>query len=142
MTDKTRGRGRPAFSPSIEQRQTVEQMKYCGESENVIARALKIDVDTLRKHFVEELGDGHASRRREVIGMLFSSARSGNVSAIRKLEEQGRAAGAAEAIERRSDPTPKTEKLGKKEERQQAAERVGGIFTPPEPPKLVVSNGR
>jgi hypothetical protein len=31
-------------------------------------------------------------------------------------------------------------KLGKKEEQKLAAERVGGKFTPPEPPTLVVNN--
>lgn len=33
-------------------------------------------------------------------------------------------------------------KLGKKEERQAAAEAVAGKYAPPEPPKLVVDNKR
>ncbi len=130
-------RGRPSYKPTLEARETVEQMKFCGESDNVIARALQIDPDTLRKHFADELQDGHAHRRREVIGLLFRSARDGNVSAQKHLEGIGRASGAAEALERRADKAPK---LGKKEERQLAAEGVSGRFAPPLPPKLIVSN--
>ena len=142
MTDKTeeqapRKRGRPAFRPTIEQRQTVEEMKFCGESENTIARALNIDPDTLRKHFAAELADGHAQRRKEVIGMLFTSARSGNVSAQKKLEEMGRVAAAEEAVKGREKAAPK---LGKKEERKAAANAVEGLYEPPQGPKLVVDN--
>lgn len=143
MTEKPKGRkqpgkpGRPEYRPTVEQRRTVEEMKFCGESDNTIARALGIDPDTLRKHFADELADGHAQRRKEVIGLLFSSARGGNVSAQKKLEEMGRVAGAAEAVKARETRAPK---LGKKEERQIAAKNVGGKFAPPEPPKLVVNN--
>jgi predicted RNA-binding Zn ribbon-like protein len=115
-------------------------MKFCGESENTIARALSIDPDTLRKHFVDELADGHAQRRKEVIGLLFQSARNGNVSAQKKLEEMGRAAGAAEAVKARE---PKAPQLGKKDERQAAAQAVAAgqsKFAPPAPPRLVVNN--
>ena len=94
----TRKRGRPAYRPTLEDRQIVEQMKFCGESDTTIARALGIDPDTMRKHFPDELADGHAHRRKEVIGLLFTAARNGNVAATKKLEEMGRAAGAAEAV--------------------------------------------
>jgi hypothetical protein len=129
--------GRPEFRPSVAERQTVEQMKFCGESDNVIARALRIDAHTLRKHFAIELADGYASRRRQVIEMLFKEADGGNVAAIRKLEEMGRLGRASEALESRADKDPK---LGKKEEAQQAAERVTGKFATPASPKLVVNN--
>ena len=36
----------------------------------------------------------------------------------------------------------KAPKLGKKEERQIAAQNVGGKYAPPEPPKLVVNNSK
>lgn len=140
MTEKAKTsgkRGRPQYRASLEDRQMVEQMKFCGEFESTIARALGIDADTLRKHFVDELADGHAQRRKEVIGMLFGAARSGNVAAIKKLEEIGRATGAAESVKSREAKAPK---LGKKEERKAAAKAVGGKFAPPTPPKLVVDN--
>ena len=130
-------RGRPPYRPTLKQRETVEQMKFCGESENTIARSLGIDVGTLRKHFAEELESGHANRRREVIGYLFEAAASKNVAAIKKLEEMGRVAAASDAVSGREKAPPK---LGKKEERRIAAENVGGKFATPQPPKLVVNN--
>lgn len=129
--------GRPAYRPTIESRQIVEEMKFCGESDNTIARALGIDPDTLRKHFKDELADGHAQRRREVIGMIFKSAREGNVAAQKKLEEMGRSREPGLATPQTAPPR------GKKEERQAAAEAVASgpsRFAPPPPPKLVVSN--
>lgn len=144
MTEKptrqpgARSGGRPPYKPTIESRRVVEEMKFCGESENVIARALRIDPDTLRKHFEDELADGHAQRRKEVIGLIFTSARAGNVSAQKKLEEMGRAAGAAEAVERRGKAEPKK---GKKEERNEAAKAVGGRFAVRPGPSLIVDNG-
>jgi len=143
MTEKPKTRkrtstgGRPPYRPSLEDRQTVEEMKFVGESDNTIARALGVDPDTLRKHFADELADGHAQRRKEVVGLLFKSARDGNVSAQKKLEEMGRVAGAAESVRGREKAAPK---LGKKEERRIAAQNVGGVFATPEPPKLVVNN--
>jgi len=140
MTEKhtpPRKRGRPEYRPTLEDRQTVEQMKFCGESDNTIARALSIDPDTLRKHFVDELADGHAQRRKEVIGLLFKSARDGNVAAQKKLEEMGRLAGAAGVLKDREKKAPK---LGKKEEQKLAAANVDGKYAPPKPPKLVVNN--
>jgi phage repressor protein C with HTH and peptisase S24 domain len=129
--------GRPEYKPTIEARQTVEEMKYCGESENVIARALGIDPDTLRKHFADELENGHSNRRREVIGLMFKSARDGNSSNQKRLEEIGRVAGAVERVEEREKSVPS---VGKKEARKAAADAVTGKFAPPEGPKLIVSN--
>lgn len=131
------GAGRPVFRPSIEQRQTVEEMKFCGDSDEVIARAIGIDPDTLRKHFVDELADGYAQRRKEIVLMLFREARSGNASALRRLEEIGRLALAADGSGGNNVPTAK---IGKKKQQQAAAEGVGGIFSPPPAPRLVVSN--
>ncbi|RLP22254.1 hypothetical protein [Mesorhizobium sp. YM1C-6-2] len=135
---KGRKAGRPEYQPKIEDRQTVEEMRYCGESETVIARALGIDPDTLRKHFVEELANGHANRRKEVIGLMFKSARDGNASNQKRLEEIGRAVGADESVKGRGKT--KEPPVGKKEAKQKAAEQVGGKFAPPEPPRLVVNN--
>lgn len=134
--------GRPPYKATIEARQRVEEMKFCGESDNVIARALGIDPDTLRKHFEDELQDGHAQRRSEVIGLMFDAARKGNVSAMKRLDEMGRPAGAAEAVKSRTGSAPAAQpREGKKAEQQRFAEAVTGKFAPPSQPKLVVSNG-
>lgn len=129
--------GRPEYRASLESRRTVEEMKFVGESDNTIARALGIDPDTLRKHFSEELADGHAQRRKEVIGLLFKSARDGNVSAQKKLEEMGRVGVASVSVKAREKKEPK---IGKKEEQKAAAAAVSGKFAPPSPPKLVIDN--
>jgi hypothetical protein len=135
--------GRPVWQPSIDERTTVEQMKFCGESEAMIARALRVDVDTLRKHCPYELENGYANRRKEVTAWLFKAAKEGNVSAIKRLDEMGKLSRAAGALSERVNSPPgqaKPTKLGKKEEQQIAATQVGGKFTAPAPPKLVVDN--
>ncbi|NEV75480.1 hypothetical protein DYI24_00090 [Rhodopseudomonas sp. BR0C11] len=124
---------------------TVEQLKYAGESDAMIARSLKVDVDTLRKHCAYELENGYANRRREVTRLMFEQASKGAGWAIKRLDEIGKVSRAAAAVGDRGkaqpQSPPKPPKLGKKEERQAAAENVGGKFKAPEPPKLVVNNG-
>lgn len=96
MTEKiiaiSRKRGRPAYQPTVEQRKTVEQMKFVGESEATIARALGMDVDTMRRHFDVELADGYAMRRQELVGILFDAARAGKIAAVNALHKMARAA--------------------------------------------------
>ena len=118
-------------------RAKVEKLVACGMSQDDIARALGITAPTLRKHFEEELAIGVAKKRGEVIELLFKQAKSGNVAAIKKLEEMTRAASADESVKGR---TPTTPSPGKKEQQQAAAERVSGKFAPPSAPQLVVNN--
>ncbi len=136
--------GRPPWQPSIEDRVAVEQMKFVGESDAMIARALKVDVDTMRKHCAYELENGYANQRRRVTKLMFEAADKGNAAAIKRLDEMGRASAAASRIGERGtkkpDAAPKAPKLGKKEQQQIDAAKVGGKFATPEPPKLVVDN--
>lgn len=109
----------------------------------MIARALKVDVDTLRKHCAHELENGYANNRAEVTKLLFEAAGKGNVSAIKRLDEMGKLSRAASTYGDRPKPVqqePKPEKVGKKEEQKIAAQQVSGKFAAPTPPKLVVSN--
>lgn len=131
--------GRPPFKPTPALRRKVEELVSCSMSQDDVARALGITAPTLVKHFPEELANGAAKKRSEVIGMLYKAARGGNVTAQRKLEEMSRVAGAAEALKNR-ETADKPQKMGKKEGQQAAAESVGGKFAPPAPPKLVVNN--
>ncbi|WP_109658762.1 hypothetical protein [Mesorhizobium loti] len=127
-------RGRPAWKPTTAIRRTVEEMRSCGESEATIARSLGIDADTLRKHCADELDNGFSHRRREVIGLLYKSARSGNVTAQKRLEEMTRLAGAAVEFEEKSKQPGATEapvapsratKRGKKEVQRDEAFSAG-----------------
>lgn len=122
--------------PTPETRLTVEQMRAVGETGDTIARALQISRETLYQHYKTELEDGRSNRRREVVDLMFKAAKAGNVSAQKRLEEMMRTADAVEAVGKRgkekSAPAPAA--LGKKEERQAAANRVGGKFAPPPTP--------
>lgn len=134
------GRGRPQFKPTPALRRKVEELVTGGMSKDECARAIGCSTPTLEKYFEEELANGVAKKRAEVIGLLFKSARKGNVTAQKKLEEMSRVSGAAEAVKSRE---PKPAKLGKKEERQAAAKAIASgpsKFAPPTPPKLVVNN--
>jgi hypothetical protein len=136
------GRGRPQFRATPALRRKVEELVSCGMSKDECARAIGCSTPTLEKHFEDELANGVAKKRAEVIGMLYRAAKKGNVTAQKKLEEMSRIAGAAEAVDARSKPV-KGPRLGKKEEQQAAADAVvagAGKFAPPAPPKLVVDN--
>lgn len=136
------GRGRPQFKPTPALRRKVEELVSCGMSKDECARAIGCSTPTLEKYFEDELANGVAKKRAEVIGMLYRAAKKGNVTAQKKLEEMIRVAGAAEAVGNRTRPV-REQKLGKKEELQAAAQAVAsgaGKFAPPAPPQLVVNN--
>lgn len=118
------GPGRPEFKPSRAQRKKVERLVYSGMRQVDIARAIGISKPTLTKHFEEELATGLAKQRAAVVEMLFDSAKDGNVSAMRKLEEMGRIAGAEAALAAEPDQHA-TPKLGKKEEAEEVAKTAG-----------------
>jgi hypothetical protein len=64
----------------------------------------------------------------------------GKVSgAAQALRDRG-GKGAAGSVGAPGKPEPKPEKVGKKEERKNAALQIGGKFAAPPPPKLVVNN--
>lgn len=116
-------RGRPAFKPTPALRRKVEQCVFGGMSKCDIAAGLGIDENTLRKHFEHELHIGLSRRRIEVLDILFSAARKGNVTAAKKLEEMGARTALAAEFDGADDADPaqpkqqaKTVKPGKKEE--------------------------
>lgn len=129
MTAK-RGRGRPSFVPTPALRRTVERMIACGDTHDVVARALGIDPNTLRKHFESELAHGYAKKRREIVDMLFDGAKKGNASLIKRVEEMTRLAGPAADFEAR-DPAGTEQKRtrqpvkGKKEVQRDEAMNAG-----------------
>lgn len=149
-----RGRGRPFFEPKPSDYRKVEEMVSGGMSIDAIAVAVGITKPTLYKHFAEELSQGAAKKRGELIDMLFKAARKGNVTAIKRLIDINEVALAQEQMVARGngpggtggapavaeEPTAKPVKLGKKEARQQIADAVEGLYAPPAPPKLVVNN--
>lgn len=129
--------GRPEFVPTDEQREKVLVLKAGGMSQEAIAEAVGISVPTLTKHFPSELDRATAKVRADVLMARYRSAMGGNVSAQNKMLELVGASAADEKVKarERKEPAP-----GKKEQRQQAAENVGGKFAPPAGPKLIVRN--
>lgn len=129
--------GRKPFAPTKAHRRKVEELASVGMPHLAICKVMGISDPTLQKYFADELAGGAARKRAEVVAMLYKSARGGNVSAQKKLEEMSRVTVASEAV---NAPEVPAEKLGKKEMRKQAAHAVTGVYSPPEPPKLVVNN--
>ena len=76
-----KGAGQPPFEPTEQQRQLVEQMTAVGIPQESIARVIKIDSKTLRKHFRDELDTAAAKANTKVGGMLFNKAINGDTSA-------------------------------------------------------------
>lgn len=112
ITNETkRGRGRPEFAPTPEQRRLVKALAAVGVSQVDIATVVDIDVKTLRKHFRTELDVGAIEANAKVAQALFKRA----------TEEKG-SAGVQAAIFwlkvragwRETDQPSPTSNLGKK----------------------------
>ena len=65
---------KPSYKPTPEQRAQVDAMAAYGVPEHAIARVLKIDPKTLRKHFREELDIAHIKANSAVAQSLFRKA--------------------------------------------------------------------
>lgn len=81
--DKKRERGRPAYEPTLEDREKVAAAAGGGMSHEEIAIALGIARGTLEKHFAHELSHGAYRKRLEVILAMQKAAANGNVSAAK-----------------------------------------------------------
>lgn len=138
--------GRPTFKATDALRRKVERLISCGMSQDDVARAIECSTPTLQKHFPEELRTGAAKQRAEAIELLWKNAKAGNVSAQKHLEAMTRAGAAASALADRelgeAEPDAPAKPIGKKEQQRQAAQKVGGKFSVPDGPKLVVDNNR
>lgn len=80
---KKGGRPRgPSFEITHEMRDSVARLAAVGTRQEVIARILKISVDTLDRHFRAELDTGVEDANAQVAGALFSRALAGELGAI------------------------------------------------------------
>lgn len=132
------GRGRPPHIPTTENRSQVRVLLGLGWTPVAIARSLRITLPTLRKHYFSELRDREMARfqlKAAQIMMEYREADKGNAGMIKALGERIRRGELAELqAEMEQRQQPKAPKLGKKEQRQKAAEEVGGLYaTPPAP---------
>lgn len=134
-------RGRPPRQVKKGERERVMRLRADGWSIERIARLLKTDHETLRKLFAEELEHGADIKTDALLEYAERSAKRGSQASIKWLSERYAAATAARQLEARgSAPAKEAEakppKLGKKEQQQVDAGKVGGIFAPPPAPKV------
>jgi hypothetical protein len=78
-----RGRGQPPHAPTDKTRQTVQVLKANGNTHRVIALVIGIDVNTLMKHYRDELDNGFAQVKAMVGAAVVKSALGGNIGAQR-----------------------------------------------------------
>ena len=82
-----RGRGQPAHEPSKAYRDAVTLMVSGGTAQAKIARWLRIDLKTLRKHYREELDNGATSINMMVVSEHLKLIKKGNFPAIKWWEQ-------------------------------------------------------
>lgn len=117
MTTK-KGRGRPAYVPTDDDREKVQILRAQGMSKEAIAEALGIHYQTLATHFSMDLEVAVAKKTAEVMMARYRAAVGGSVPAQNKFLEL------AGAIPPKPVKAAKPPKLGKKEEAQIEAERL------------------
>lgn len=126
--------GRPAYSPAPKEREQVKMLSGMGITTEQIAALLSISEPTLHKYFQPELDTGYVQANAQVAQSLFRQAtdkqKPNVVAAIFWLKTR---AGWKEA---------QVADLGKKEQRQQDAQKVAGRFSPSAPPRLVAAGGK
>jgi hypothetical protein len=121
--------GRRPFKSSASRRRKVEEMAAKGMTRAEIAVLIGCCLPTLAKHFGDELSRGYARCRLDLVGLMWTAARRGQVGAIHWLEK------------RMTDGADgRTASLGKKAQAEVAARAVveglswGDLLQPPKMP--------
>jgi transcription initiation factor TFIIIB Brf1 subunit/transcription initiation factor TFIIB len=78
-------RGRPAHSPTEENRRMVEVLSGYGVSQADIARVVGIDEKTLRLRYATELDSGAAKVQAKLVGNLLRLAGGSDGTALRAI---------------------------------------------------------
>jgi len=147
-TDPPDPRGRKAHIRNAQVAETIAVLRAGGSTQQEIAARLHTDVKTLRKYYSRELNKAPELARQALLEAMWKKALSGNAAAANFVKaelERGEARKAAAELDARAggERPVRAPKLGKKEEREDAARAVaegGGKFAPPPAPRLVVSN--
>lgn len=137
-----RGQGRPAFVWSREKSNRIMVLFASGYAQGDVASVIGCDVKTLRKVFPVEVREQKRAGlvlRSGMMARLLEEAEKGNVAACKELDRLVAAEQARAIDARMGKPDPKAAKKaapkGKKEEQQDAARGVEGLFgTRPPPP--------
>jgi hypothetical protein len=70
-----------AHVPTQDSKDLVKRLSALGVTYEDIALKLKINDDTLKKHYKEELDDGRIDANAAIAGTLFQQAKKGNTAA-------------------------------------------------------------
>lgn len=139
------GPGRPEHRWTLENSHKVNLVFAMGGSVADAAAVIDVTQPTLRKHYFSEVGERRKARLKmnvRQMQLLAAQAEKGNVGAVKtllgRLDKAALDSLAVEVARRgQAEPRAKPAKLGKKEERQAAAGRVGGRFAPRPAPMLI-----
>jgi hypothetical protein len=82
MPETKKGRGRPEHVPTPDNRKTVQLLITAGNGKELIAKVLKIHVDTLEKHYADELETGLAVANANVAANLYAQATKDDPKAV------------------------------------------------------------
>ncbi len=127
MQKKTRGR--PSYKPTEQARLMVRALRVDNRTQEEIAQALSISIDTLQRHYAVELAAGDITLRAEILLKLASQARKGNVSSARLFITMTSKAAAQREAKQAEDEIfnekPKPKALGKKEQAVEDALTAG-----------------
>jgi hypothetical protein len=142
-------RGRPEHQPSEENIIFVMVLLGSGMTNAEVAKRMGLSVPTFRKHYLHLIKDRELMLDRLKTKLRVSQIKqglAGNASALNAalatLDKVHSENAEAKFKGREKPKQEKTKKLGKKEERQLAAQQVSGKFAPPSAPKLIVDNNR
>jgi len=79
---RKRGRGRPKFEPTDDQRNIVKALAACGHAANDVAIYFSLDVKTVRRAFRAELAEGRTFFGARLAVGIAQKALGGNLTAI------------------------------------------------------------
>lgn len=125
MQKKTRGR--PAYKPTEQTRLMVRALRVDNRTQEEIAQALSISIDTLQRHYAAEMASGDITLRAEILAKLATQAKKGNVSSARLfITMTSKAATQREAKQAEDELFKEKPKvLGKKEQAYEDAKTAG-----------------
>lgn len=140
VIERAAKRGRPEHVRSAENANKISLLFALGRSVADAAKALGITQPTLRKHYFSEVEQREAMATRLEADQLLSlhdQARDGNVSAMKELLARLDKAMTAKLSESLPRKRTTEARKGKKEEAQEAATSVAGLYATREPPSLM-----
>lgn len=142
-----RGQGRPAFQWTREKSNKIMVLFASGYVVADAAKVIGCDAKTLRKVFPFECRERERAAlilRSGMMARLIDEIEKGNVAACKRLDQMLDAERARAIDARMGGAKPKAPKKaapkGKKEEQQDAAQGVGGLFGTRKPPRKALIN--